>query len=167
MKKAFYFVAALCLMLLAVSCEDSGGSYPPTWKGFTYEPSTVHPGDSVTITAVQAKKGKYLYTVTYNFSMRVYVEVDGVTQDSTLAYSYKTNYDGTDNGDPQWKLKLPDNTVPTSYPCTFTARWDNYADGRGGSYQCTGGDGCTGSIASQSYTLYSTASGSFTLPIAR
>ncbi len=167
MRKAFHFLLALCLIFLAVSCEDTSGSYPPTWKGFTYEPSTVHPGDSVLITAVQNSKGHYLNAVDYSFSMKVYIEEDGATRDSSLAYSYHTNYDGTDNGNPWWKLKIPDNTVPGSYSCSFSARWSNSSDGDGGSYGCTGGAGYTGSITSQSYTLYSTASGSFTLPIAR
>ncbi len=165
MKKAIYFVAALCLMLLAVSCEDTGGSYAPTWKGFSYEPSTVHPGDSVTITAVQKSKGKYLYTVTYTFTMRVLMDVDNVTQDSTLSYSYKTNYDGDGQKDPQWKLRIPDNIVPSSYGCSFNARWDNYADGNMDKLTSGNEAGYTGTITTTSYTLYTTASGSFTLPI--
>ncbi|MCD8303893.1 MAG: hypothetical protein LUC86_03570 [Prevotellaceae bacterium] len=158
------FTAVFALITLS-GCDDSDGSYPPTYKGFSYEPSTVYAGDSVVITAVQAKKGHYLNATDYSFSMKIYVTVEGETQDSTLSYSYHTNYDGTDNGNPTWKLLIPDNAVAGSYSCSFSAKWSNSADGEGGSYASTGGDGCTGSVTSYSYTLYSQASGSFTLPI--
>ncbi len=166
MKKALYILTAISLVWLSVSCEDTSGSYAPTWRGFTYEPSTVHPGDSVTITAVQKSKGHYLNGVDYNFSMRVYVEVDNVTQDSTLSYSYHTNYDGDGQKDPQWRLKIPDNTVPGSYSCSFSARWNNSSDGDLGTVVSGNEAGYTGTISTTSYTLYTTASGSFTLPIA-
>ncbi len=125
----------------------------------------MHPGDSVTITAVQANKGKYLYTATYGFTMRVNVEMDGVTQDSTLAYSYATNYDGDGKKDPQWRLKIPDNTVPRSYTCSFTANWKNYADGNFTTVTSGNEAGYTGTITTTSYTLESRAEGHFDLPI--
>ncbi|MCD8302728.1 MAG: hypothetical protein LUC44_06895 [Prevotellaceae bacterium] len=164
--KTLMILAALGLLGLA-SCDDTSGSYPPTWKGFTYSPTDIYPGDSVLITAAQAKKGHYLNATDYSFSMKVRVDVDGETQDSTLSYSYHTNYDGTSNADPTWKLKIPDNTIGgTSYTCSFSAKWSNSADGNMGTYLGTsGGDGYTGSITSYSYTIYSQASGSFSLPI--
>ncbi len=153
------------LFLLFVGCDDKEWSYPPTWRGFTYDPSPAHPGDSVLVTAVQAAKGHYLNATDYSFSMTVYVDVDGVTEEQTLSYSYHTNYDGTDNGDPTWEVLIPENTIDGNYSCSFTATWSNSADGKGGSYGCVGGDGCAGSITSYSYPLYSKASGSFTMQI--
>ncbi len=171
MKPTTLITCATALMLGAAAltaCDDSDESYPPTFKGFSYEPQTVRPGDSLTITAVQAKKGKLLNAVDYSFSMKISVLEDGETRDSTLSYSYHTNYDGTDNGDPVWKLLLPEETVGgRTYSCSFSARWSNSADGSGGTFASTGGEGCTGSITSSSYTLYSQASGSFSLPVAQ
>ncbi len=172
MKRTSFTLALLALgmmpCLFLASCDDDDeGCYPPTWKGFTYSPSPVHPGDSITITAVQASKGHYLNACDYSFSMKVYVaDSNGMTQDSTLTYSYHTNYDGTDNGDPSWGVRLPETTVSGSYTCSFSANWSNSSDGQGGTYAYNGDRGsCTGSITSYSYTLYSNASGSFTLPV--
>lgn len=165
--KTIIIPASVLLSIALVGCDDTSASYPPTYKGFSYEPKTVHPGDSVVITAVQAKRGHYLNATDYSFSLTLTIEANGETQDSTLSYSRHTNYDGTDNGDPSWALHLPADTRPGSYTCTFRARWSNSANGEMGTYLSTGGEGCVGSITSHSYTLYSDASGTFTLPIAQ
>ncbi len=165
--KTLIILPTLLLSIALIGCDDGGSSYPPTYKGFSYWPNPVHPGDSVVITAVQAKKGHYLNAVDYSFSMKITMDIGGETVDSTLTYSHHTNYDGTDNGDPSWAFLLPQNTRSGSYTCSFNARWSNSSDGEMGSYLSTGGDGCVGSITSHSYTLYSDASGTFTLPVAQ
>ncbi len=158
----------VCSLFSIVACDDSEGAYVPTYYGFSYSPSTVHAGDSVTICAVQQKKGHYLNKCTYSWSMRLSI-VDSLdnTVDSTLTYSQSTNYDGTYNGDPTWKVKIPEGTVSRSTSVSFSARWSNSADGNGSYTTSTGGNGTTGSITATTYVLYSNASGSFTLPIAQ
>ncbi len=169
MKNLFSYSPILlfsCLLVLSVTaCTETKGSYPPVWKGFTYEPTSVTAGDSVVITAVQATKGKYLNKTTYSWSMTIKVVSDGETKDSTLSYSATTNYGGTDNSDPQWALLIPENAVSGTYACSFKATWSNSADGEGGTYACQNDGTCSGSITSYSYTLYSNANGSFSLPI--
>ncbi len=167
MNRLLIAASTACALAAAAGCGDGGGSYPPTWKGFACEPPTAHAGDSVRITAVQAKKGKYLNATDYTWRMTVRLDADGETRDSTLSHSPHTNYDGTDNGDPVWELRLPEGTLPGGYTCSFSARWSNSADGEGGTYACTGGDGCQGQITSYSYTLYSEARGSFQLTVAQ
>lgn len=166
MKKILFLLPLLALALAACDNEKAA-SLPPVWKGFTYSPSPARPGDSVVVTAVQAKKGKYLNACDYTFSLRIQVQENGTTRDTTLTHSYHTNYDGTDNGNPSWKFLLPAATVSSSASCTFKARWSNSADGTPVSYASTGGDGTTGNITSYGYTLYSEANGSFTLRIAQ
>ena len=61
MKRIFWsFVPLLFLFSLIglVSCDkEDYNSYVPTFKGFRITPSDPTIGDSITITAVQAKKG--------------------------------------------------------------------------------------------------------------
>lgn len=149
------------------SCdEEEKGSYPPAFYGFTYSPNPVKPGDSITITAVQAKKGHYLNACDYALNIPLTLEqTDGSLKDTTIVSKYHTNYDGTDNGNPSFKVLIPANTVSRSSYVTFTARWSNSADGVGGDYAAVGGKDYLGQIISTSYLLYSNASGYFTLPI--
>ena len=154
------------LLVFIASCNDDEDScFPPTYQGFRYEPANVYPGDSVFVTAVQQKKGHYLNSTTYDWSMTVQVDSEGVAVPQTLYYSRHTNYGGLDSSDPQWRLSLPSNTIPGTYACQFSARWSNSADGIGGVYNGGTGEGCHGSINSYSYTLYSQASGSFRLTV--
>ncbi|MBQ8051099.1 MAG: hypothetical protein IJ197_05930 [Bacteroidaceae bacterium] len=164
MKKTLLFLCMISALALVSSCnDDEEGSYPPTYQGFRYEPSTVHPGDSVFITAVQLKKGHYLNSTDYSWSMTVQVDSAGIGVPYELYYSRHTNYGGLDSNNPQWRLELPGNTLPGTYSCQFNARFSNSADGIGGMFNGGTGEGCVGTINSQSYTLYSTANGSFRL----
>ncbi len=165
MNKLFYLIAFAAVSLVMAACsEDEKGSYPPTYYGFDYYPKPASAGDSVTITAVQAKKGHHLNATDYQLSVRVRVDENG-SKDSTIVCKYHTNYDGTDNGSPTFKVKIPDNTISNSAAVTFTARWSNSSDGQGGIFRGAKGQGYLGSIDSYSYTLYSDARGTFNLPI--
>ena len=167
MKKVFSCLLGLtCLVLL--SCDkDNEGCFPPVYEGFRHQPSIVYAGDSVFITAVQQRKGHYLNATDYRWSMTVQIDDNGEAKDSTLAFSVHTNYGGLDSSNPEWRTKLPDNTITGSYPCSFSARWSNSADGIGGNFSGGTAEGCTGSIISYSYTLYSEARGSFRLSVRR
>lgn len=159
------FVAMFALSLVACDEEDKD-CYPPTYHGFTYSPTPVRPGDSVTITVVQAKKGHYLNACNYTLNVPLTVEMTGGEQnDTTITIAYRTNYDGLDNGNPTFKILIPSNTVSEKSSVTFVARWANSADGMGGSYPSTDVVGYWGQITSESYTGYSLARGNFTLPI--
>ncbi len=160
----------VCALFTMVACDDDKNASAPSYWGFTYTPTTVHAGDSVTIKAVQRKKGQYLYSTTYNWSMRLTV-VDSLYNvvDTTLSYKQTTNYDGTYNGDPTWNLKIPEGTTSSSATVSFSASWSNYADGEYVSTTTPSDRDAIykGTITSSTYTLYSNASGSFTLPIAQ
>ncbi len=167
MKKATSWALLILLFVpLFWACDDDEGCYPPTYKGFSYTPSPALAGDSLTITAVQAKKGHYLNACTYNFSMTVRLDQeDGSYVDTLLSQSISTNYDGKDNSDPTWTLVLPSNTRAGSYSCSFSAQWSNSADGDGGTFACQNDGSYSGSINAYSYTLYSNASGSCSITV--
>lgn len=160
MKNLLYILFAFAFLLTGCS-EDKKESYPPTYSGFEYSPIPAHPGDSVTVSIVQAKKGKYLNATSYSLNVRLsYLREGGEQADTTLSIAYKTNYDGTDNGNPTFRFKLPETTTSDRANCSFSAYWSNSTDGIGGSFGQS-------SIRSYSYVLYSNASGSFTFPIAQ
>ena len=167
------YLSRLVILFLGVvslflcGCDDDEAiSRPPTYQGFKYSPSVVHGGETVKITAVQLTKGTYLNATNYNWSMTVKLLVDGVEVDETLTYSDHTNYDGVSNANPVWELEVPENIVAGTYTCTFKARFNNSAGGESFYSSGTTGAGCTGTIRS-SYDglMYSSASGSFNLPI--
>lgn len=158
-------IAAFAICLVACD-EDEKGCYPPVYYGFTYSPNPVRPGDSVTISAIQARKGHYLNACDYRLSVPLEIEEkNGNVKDTTIVSSYHTNYDGTDNGNPTFKILIPANTLSANAYVTFSARWSNSADGVGGDYSATGETGYLGQIVSTSYLLYSNATGHFNLPI--
>lgn len=171
MNRLMKLIASTLFMTMAIVCftscnEEEKGSYPPAYYGFSYSPVPVHPGDSVTITAVQARKGHYLNACDYTLNVPLTLEqADGSLKDTTIVSKYHTNYDGTDNGNPTFKILIPANAIDEKPYVTFSARWNNSADGIGGEYSASGGTEYLGLIVSTSYLLYSSATGHFNLPI--
>lgn len=169
MKFQYSFIA-LTLSLLMMSCDKKTYSYPPTYAGFSWHVENgssqfVQPGDSVTITAVQIKKGKFLNATDYTLKFRISLKSEGAEKDSLIQLSYHTNYDGVDNGNPSFKIHVPNNTISESVMVNFSARWSNSADGQGGIFGGERTSGYLGSIRSFSYLLYSEAQGTFFLRI--
>lgn len=161
MKKILFLLAVIGLCFIT-SCHEEKNSCPPVYQGFRIDPSTVYAGDSVTITAVQQTKGRYLNATNYTWKLTMKVK-DGETEsDTVLTDNIHTNYGGLDSSDPTWRVKIPSNamTGANSFAtCFFTANFSNSADGMGGMFNANTADGCIGSINSYSYTLYSTANG--------
>ena len=161
MKKVFFFLfISMAIFGLTACNDDDEGAMPPIYQGFRVEPSTtVHPGDIITITAVQKQKGRYLYGARYSWAIR-----RNGAEEALVTY-------GTDEGgesnyqDPQWVVTIPSDAEPGVYSCLFSASWNNAADGETGSYSSERGEGCVGNITSVGSTLYSRANGSCTLNI--
>ena len=162
-----------CLTLMAglmtlVSCEKKDySSYPPTWKGFELSSKTVHPGDSITVTAVQDDKGHLINSTYYTWYLTCNI-TDG---NSTISYTspketVHTNYDGTDNGNPSYTLYIPENAAPGNGTIYFTAKY-NYS---GGGIQVSSGmnyseTGLSGYISSESGSISGGASGNVSFRI--
>lgn len=151
-------VAGFCL----TACEkEDKGSRPPVYQGFRCTPAIAYAGDSLTITAVQKEKGKYLNATDYSWRLIIPLN-DSKQANDTLTYSYHTNYGGTDSSDPTWRVRIPSNAQNGGMAtCSFMARFSNSADGVGGMFSAEPGEGCSGSINSYSYVLYSQANGNF------
>ena len=162
MKKIFLLLAlaAVALACLTACGDDEKGAMPPIYQGFRVEPSTrVHPGDVVTITAVQAQKGRYLYGAKYSWTMKLML-----TNGDETELIGGSNEGGESKAQaPTWTIEIPENVVLGRYSCQFQASWNNAADGEIGTYNGGTADGCVGSITSSCATLYSRANGSFAL----
>ena len=164
MKKVFLFLLVSMAVFGFTACnDDDDGAMPPIYQGFRVEPSTVvHPGDVITITAVQKQKGRYLYGAHYSWA----IKRNGATEEEGALLVYGTDEGGESNyKDPQWVATIPSDAAPGIYSCRFEAKWNNAADGETGTYTSAGGEGYHGNITSISSTLYSKANGSFTLTI--
>ncbi len=164
MKKLFFFLLVSVAIFGLTACnDDDEGAMPPIYQGFRVEPSNVlHPGDKVTITAVQQQKGRYIYGAKYSWS----IKRNGAAEDEGPILVYGVNEGGESNyKDPQWVTTIPSDAVPGIYTCRFEASWQNAADGETRTWQSVGGEGLRGTITSVSSTLFSRANGSFTLSI--
>ena len=164
MKKTYLFLfSLLCLALW--SCGDDETGRPPVFQGFRYTPSTIHAGDDVTITAVQAQRGTNVYGARHSWSLTVRIDVDGTPTDTTLSYTTQAGKTESLTDDPTWNVHIPERTLPGMYTCSFRGNWNNAADGETATYSAGTGEGCTGSITSTNSTLYSSANGSFRLTV--
>lgn len=121
--KNIYFIVIAAMAMIFCSCEEKDySSFPPEWEGFRFErngvkiaPTSVRAGDNIKVTAVQRKKGRLINGTDYKWTLKVPVyEADGVTiadKDSVMTYTFHTNYDGLDSGNPSWTFTVPSNAV--------------------------------------------------------
>lgn len=167
-KKLVSCIFAFVTFLTFVACEEANtDSYPPIWYGFRLEPYPPVAGDSLTVTAVQSKKGYLIYTTTYTWTLSCSLRIDPVTvKDTVLTVTQKTNYDGISNADPTHRFLIPANAEGRA-TVSFEARYAYAGNGVqadfGGDY--TRPEGIRGSITSKSGTLSGGANGSVTFYI--
>lgn len=104
MKNIVRTVAFVAVSLLAfTACEDEHNSVLPTFAGFRFEPAAWHPGDKVSITAVQQSYGDLLYRAKYTWSVKC---DDTSLVDSTITVVYDT-----DKSDPRLEFRIPDDVM--------------------------------------------------------
>lgn len=164
----FLLPLMIALMCTVVSCEESNNTaYPPTWKGFQLSPdrNSIYAGGEVTVTACQDEKGHLINATSYTWTLSLdTLNTDGSASGAyELSKTVKTNYDGTDNGDPSYTFRIPANAVPNGRATiSFAASYSYSADGievsNGTTYDQS--TNYAGSIYSQSATLYGKANGS-------
>ncbi len=133
----FFTLLTLLMGIVLVSCEkEEKNAYPPIFSGFAVihdgaeiSATNIKPGDSITVVAVQEKKGKYIGSTYYkwNFSCTV-VNEDGTSSTVKKDTTIHTNYDGLDNSDPIYKIGFPANAQGRA-SVTFKAEYNYYADG--------------------------------------
>lgn len=104
MKNIVCTIALVAASLLAfTACEDEHYSVMPTFSGFRFEPSAWHPGEKVSVTAVQQTYGDLLYRAKYTWK----VECAGKELvDSTITVVYDT-----DKSDPRLEFQIPEDVL--------------------------------------------------------
>lgn len=158
MKHTFYLLFFALLACALQSCEKKEYlSYPPSWKGFEC-PENVKPGDTITIRAVQNKKGHLINATTYTWT--IYVQREDGKEPAELGKSIKTNYDGTSNADPEITITIPnDAVVGQQVTVRFKAYYSFSANGMQGSWGKEQ-SGLSGILNSTSSTMSGDATGS-------
>lgn len=173
MKNYLIIIVVTCLMVSLSSCEKKDySSYPPTWVGFQFtrnnqelnlKKDSIFAGDIITITAIQDQKGQLINATTYNWNITFNVQQeDGISyQDSILAKSIHTNYDGTDSGNPSYTFTIPAKAIGNTtakFSATYAYSGNGIQVDDGGNYSYTGST--SGSIHSTSGNQYGQANGS-------
>lgn len=163
MKKLFLTAAISVALAALTACSDEDkNSYPPTWKGFSLSPSKPQAGDSLTVTALQDRKGHFINATQYQWTLTCsLLNEDGSNEEYTLTEQDRTNYDGLSNADPVHSFLIPARAVGRA-TVSFKATYNYSAQGIEVNY---GGDysrpvGVQGSILSQSGQMSGGASGS-------
>ncbi len=156
-------------VLTLVSCEDDKECVPPSFKGFLYEPSPAHPGDSVTITACMRDRGQHVYGPKYTW--KVTLDTLDTETGVTGTWEYKlTQKASISDPDPQVKVPIPHTALEgTTATCTFSAVYNNSVDGvPGRGVACPTLEGYLGTFQPSVVTavLYSEANGRLTFKIA-
>lgn len=166
MRKLYFIFSIMLATLLFAACNEEEGAMPPIFGGFRIEPSAIHPGDHIKITAVQVQKGRDLYGARHQWQLIVPIEgEDGPTQ---VTITYKTpdeeiisSYD-----DPTWEVTIPANaSIGERISGSFKGTWNNASDAEIASFNGGHAEGCIGNINSSCSTLYSQANGSFSQTI--
>ena len=163
MKQLFLLASAMVALTALSACsDDDKQSYPPTWKGFELSPSVAVAGDSLTVTALQDRKGHLINATKYTWTLScTLVKDDGSFEDYSLTETNQTNYDGLSNADPKHRFLIPAEASGRA-TIAFQAVYNYSAQGIEVSY---GGDysrptGVLGNILSQSGQMSGGASGS-------
>lgn len=129
MKKILFAVFTIVASLLFAACDDEDYTVvPPTFKGFLYSPSPLHPGDTVAISAVFASKGNYVGKPRCKWSLTL-----DTLDHNTNTYMTATLHKSTNGsiGDEKLTAKFP---IPKTAKkgqkanCNLTIQFDNYVD---------------------------------------
>jgi|GEM_PF-266726 len=169
MKHTLQYLMPILLMVFLASCEDEKVCTPPSFKGFTYAPATVHPGDTVTVTACYQDRGEYIISPKYKWT----VSGDSLNASTLASDRWTISYtkdESISSPDPSFKFAVPQSAIAGStITCTFHADYSNAVDGVvGNSVTNTTQAGYYGSFSPSvvNSTLYSEANGRLTFNIA-
>lgn len=102
----------------AVSCssdDDKYSSVSPKFSDITFTPSEIFPGERVTATAVQYKKGKLLNGTLYNWS------ISGTSEETNIENNKSLLYDN-DKSNPICTFTAP--STPGTYTIVFKGEYN-------------------------------------------
>lgn len=121
MKKTINLLAVALLAFastFSVSCSEDGDEYKsvsPKFSNVTFTPEEIFPGERITATAVQYKKGKLLDRTSYSWS------VEGTTEDLNIESNKNLFYDN-DKSNPTCVFTAP--STPGQYTLVFNAKYN-------------------------------------------
>ena len=140
-KIGYLFILIFLGMCGLSSCEKNNyDSYPPTWKGFevtdesgtklTGSVPTIHPGQKITVRAVQDEKGRLINATNYYWKLIISCGTMGRDTIYGSPYPIHTNYDGTSNADPEIVFSIPtDAKIDTFAVVQFDAAYSYSGNG--------------------------------------
>ncbi len=170
MKKILFSLIALTIGFAFTSCEDEERNpTPPTFKGFTYSPNPVHPGDTITISAIYANRGEFVYKprCTWKISLDT-LDTKTSTYESIQFSKQKTQSISDETLFVQYIIPKTAKVGQTAR-CSFDVAFDNAVDATaiGASWTNPTENGYVGTFGSSTIqsTLYSHCSGNMTFKI--
>lgn len=139
MKKTIYAILTMAICTIWSACNEKNDYevLPPTFKGFTYTPTTPHPGDSVRFTAVYDNPGKNIYFsnhrgITWKLTVDTLDAQGDASKDGKWVKEVKP-YCSVGESDPTYKFRIPTTAKPGSTArLDFRADYSNAADGTPG-----------------------------------
>lgn len=108
----------LVAAVFAVSCssdDDKYNSVSPKFSEITFTPSDIYPGELITATAVQYKKGKLINRSSYSWS------ISGTTEDLNVSGNRSLFYDN-DKSNPTCTFTAP--STPGTYTIEFNGEYN-------------------------------------------
>lgn len=140
MKKTFFTIFTIAICALWSACSESFDYevIPPTFKGFTYSPTTIHAGDSVRFTAVYDNPGKNVYFsghrgITWKLTVDTLDAEGDPGKDGKWIMEGKPYATMENNENPTYKFRIPTSAKPGSQArIDFRADLSNAADGTPG-----------------------------------
>lgn len=120
MHKIFSLFAVPTILLVGVlsascSSDDEYKSTPPRFSDVTFMPEEIHPGDRVTATAVQYRKGHLLDRTSYSWS------ISGTSEDLEVSNNKTVLYDN-DKSNPTCIFTAP--STPGEYTLILDAKYN-------------------------------------------
>lgn len=170
MKKILFAIFSLTLGLVFTSCDDVNNTViPPTFKGFTYAPHTPNPGDTVTICAEYANKGKYCYKPRTTWKLTLDTLNAETHNYETVTLSNQRTCSISEER-LSVRFAIPRSAKPSqTCRCTFDVAFDNAVDAENQGYSLPNPtlEGYVGQFGNSMVNslLYSHCSGSLTISI--
>ena len=109
------------------SCAEEKDEYVcPEFGELVQAPNPVRPGEEVTLTFNQTRKGNGIAGTTYTWNIRNLVPDEETGQVSDLVLTVHTNYDGYDKQAPTLTFVVPENCSAGTYIVDMDADFSVY-----------------------------------------
>lgn len=110
--------------------EDLDRYVCPVFGTLQQNPSPAKPGEEVTLTFDQNRKGNGIFSTTYEWTICNLVSDDETGQLTDLVLSVHTNYDGDGKQPPTLTFKVPENCFSGTYTVNLKAYFAIYLGGK-------------------------------------